>query len=160
MKKILLILSFVGCLFASAFANQLEQPIVQPTNTNDGIYEQTFTVTVISVSSSAVELLVEANNVVNEVCEYFNGSWVDYGLKIYCTLGGDVYTCTAYKITKMACSISGAIKLYLEGDINNATKRILATGAEVWAMSKVGENIKLSPSNMCVSNVNGDKRRQ
>ncbi|MBP5541597.1 MAG: hypothetical protein J6X88_08130 [Bacteroidales bacterium] len=152
MKKILLTISLVGGIMASAFANGPEQPPMASDNPTD----ETITVTVISVSNTAVELLVEANNVVNDVCNYFNGSWVDYGLKIYCSLGGDVYTCTAYKITKMACSISGAIKLYMEGDINNATKRILATGAEVWAMTKMGDKIKLSPSNMCVGNLNSN----
>lgn len=112
----------------------------------------TVKVTVLSASNSVVEFLVEANEVVNEVCNYFDNSWVDVGLSIYCTLGGDIYTCTAYKITKMACSLSGAVKLYMEGDINNATKKILKTGAQVWVMSKAGSQVKLSPSNMCPAN--------
>lgn len=146
MKKILITLAFIGILAFSAFAEEPERPIVPADN-------QPVTVTVLSVSNSAVEFLVEANKVVYEVCDYFNGSWLDTGLKIYCTFGGDVYTCTTYKITKMACSISGAIKLYMEGDINNSLKKILTTGAEIWVMSKAGSKINLAPSsNMCPAN--------
>ena len=152
MKKAFLTIVFIGCYIASTFASQPDNPPFPPANPNEKCNEQPFNVTILSISNSTVELLVEANEVVNEVCEYFNGSWLDTGLKIYCTLGGDVYTCTTYKITKLACSISGAIKLYMEGDINNATKKVLTTGAEIWVMSKVGNKINLSPSNMCPAN--------
>lgn len=152
MKKIIITFAFIGCFIFSAFANEPEKSAVASNTPNEESCEMTVKVTVLSVSNSVVEFLVEANEVVNEVCNYFDNSWVDVGLSIYCTLGGDIYTCTAYKITKMACSLSGAVKLYMEGDINNATKKILKTGAQVWVMSKAGSQVKLSPSNMCPAN--------
>lgn len=146
MKKFFLFFALIGSFTATAFADEPDRSVVPSDN-------QPVEVTVLSVSNSAVEFLVEANNVVYEVCDYFNGSWLDTGLKIYCTFGGDVYTCTTYKITKMACSISGAVKLYMEGDFNNSLKKILTTGAEIWVMSKAGSKINLAPSsNMCPAN--------
>lgn len=96
-------------------------------------------------SNSIVEVLVEANSVVDEFCNAFGGSWLSTGLDLYCTLGGDVYTCSVYKGVMMACSINGAVKLALEGDINNSLKSLLKTSAKLYVMSKVGGKFTLKP---------------
>lgn len=120
MKKLLISLSVI---FASlgAFGNNNEtEPIC------------------IEVQSSAsmMEVLVYANNAVDDLCNYFNGSWVDTGLSIYCSFGGDVYTCTAYRVAKAACSINGAVKLYIEGDISGALRKTISAADAVFKLFK------------------------
>lgn len=146
MKKILIIIVFAGFVITSAFANEPTRTTPSSTFPNDEVYNT-------CASNSTVELLVEANNIVYEICDYFNNSWADVAISVYCSFGGDVYTCTAYKITKIACGISGAVKLYIEGDINNSMKKVLKTGADIWKMTKTGDKkVTLTPSNMCPVN--------
>lgn len=143
-----MMLAFVSCCMGFAVANQPEKIVVSENTTVDSCAIPV-TVTVLSASNSVVDILVEANRVVDDVCNYFDGSWADVALTLYCSFGGDVYTCTAYKIVQAACAITGAVRLYIEGDFNNATKKVLTTGAKIWVMSKAGSKFKLSPSNMC-----------
>lgn len=90
-----------------------------------------------SSSASVAEVLVYANNAVDDFCNYFNGSWVDIGLTVYCSFGGDVYTCTAYKVLQVACTVNGAVKLYIEGDIESAIKKALQGTSKIYTMSKL-----------------------
>lgn len=100
-------------------------------------------------ASSAIEILVEANNAVYDLCNYFNGSWLDTGLTLYCAFNATSTTCLIYYATKATCEFSEVIKLYLEGDFNNATKRALTSGTKIYKLSKTNSGYKLSPSNMC-----------
>lgn len=88
-------------------------------------------------SSTAIELLVKASDAVDELCNYFNGSWADVGLTLYCSFGGDVYTCTAYKVVKAACGINGAIRLTIEGDYEAALKKLLTSSTTVYTVVKI-----------------------
>lgn len=87
--------------------------------------------------ASMMEMLVYANSAVDDMCNYFNGSWVDVGLTVYCSLGGDIYTCTAYKIIQAACTVNGAVKLYIEGDIEGALKRAIQGTTKIYTISKI-----------------------
>ena len=78
-----------------------------------------------STSSTTIEILVKANRYVDDLCNYFGGSLLDSGLKIYCKFGGDVYTCTAYRVVQASCTINGAVKLVIEGDMTGALIRLL-----------------------------------
>ena len=128
---------FLCSLLVSAFASTTEPPMI--VGANGETNEQQLTITVLSASNNFVEILVEKNNAVYEACNYFNGSWMNKGLSLYCKFGGDVYTCTAYKIVSAACHLSGAIKLAIEGDMNGSMKNILSTAVDIWSMSKVDD---------------------
>ena len=134
MKKItMLFLLFAFSL--QTFAN---------TNDNNSNKEQQ-----VSSNASFVEILVEANRAVDDLCNYFEGSWADKGLSLYCSFGGDAYTCTIYKVAKATCSLNGAVRLYLEGDINGSLKKALSGASDIYKISKIGRSeFKLTKSNM------------
>ena len=90
-----------------------------------------------SSESSIMEILVYANSAVDDMCNYFNGSWADLGLTVYCSLGGDIYTCTAYKVIQAACTVNGAVKLYIEGDIGGALKKAVQGATKIYTISKI-----------------------
>ena len=99
-------------------------------------------------STVTYEVLVYASDVVDDLCNYFQGSWLDYGLKIYCRFGGDVVVCTTYKIVSVACGLNGVVRLMMEGDYNNAFKRILSTSSDIFSLIKENGNFVLqSPIN-------------
>lgn len=94
--------------------------------------------------SSTIEILVKASDAVDEFCNYFNGSWVDTGLTLYCAFGGDVYTCTAYKVVRAACGINGAVRLAIEGDYEAALKKLLTSSTTVYSIIKVAGEFHLT----------------
>lgn len=150
------LIALVGFSMMSTFANPSQYQNDPPTSADEKLIELPVTVRVISESNGTLELLVEANRVVDEVCDYFNGSWLDTGLRIYCTFNGASAECLAYRIVKAACGINGAIRLYIEGNYNDATKKLLTTGADIWKMVMVGntveKGVKLVKSGMCMAN--------
>ncbi|MDR0969562.1 MAG: hypothetical protein LBM67_03375 [Lentimicrobiaceae bacterium] len=90
-------------------------------------------------STTVYEVLVYANSAVNDLCDYFGGSMLDYGLNIYCKYGGDIYICTAYKVVSVACTINGAVKLVIDGAttdqaldwaLNQAKNKVLKLASE------------------------------
>ena len=93
-----------------------------------------------STSSTTIDILVSANQYVDDLCNYFDGSLADYGLKIYCKFGGDVYTCTAYKVVKYACAVNGAVRLYIEGDTDAALIRLFNGFSPVKVYNLTKEN--------------------
>lgn len=104
-----------------------------------------------SYNTSTIEILVKANKAVDELCNYFEGTWVDTGLAIYCKLGGDFFTCTAYKVVKATCGINGAVRLYIEGDTSSALKRLLKSSTDVYLLTKLNRSeyeISEQPTNM------------
>lgn len=127
MKKILLYSLFFFCfsLIASAENKQSDNFVVEITNiekTVKGTY--------------AIELLVKANEAVDQACDWFNGSWADVGLTVYCTFNKASYVCTAYKIVKGACHVNGAVKLMIEGDWNNAIKQSVIQASKIYKFTK------------------------
>lgn len=136
MKKLLVL--FLGLsLILPSFANNHNKEIVVENKTS----------VLSNSSSSVVDLLVYANQAVDDLCNYFNGSWVDVGLTLYCTFGGDVYTCTAYKVVQATCVGSEAVRLYIEGDIEGAIKKTLQGSAKIYSVSKIGGKFKISEKN-------------
>lgn len=95
-------------------------------------------------SSSTIEILVKASDAVDEFCNYFNGSWVDTGLTLYCTFFNDVYTCTAYKVVRAACGINGAVRLAIEGDYEAALKKLLTSSTTVYSIVKIAGEFHLT----------------
>ena len=95
-------------------------------------------------SASAIEILVKASDAVDELCNYFNGSWLDTGLTLYCNFGGDVYTCTAYKVVRAACGINGAVRLAIEGDYETALKKLLTSSTTVYSIVKIAGEFHLT----------------
>lgn len=139
MKKILFLLAFVGGLSFPLLANQ---PYNTPNNENEEpnavSSESTIKVTVLSVSSTSMELLVEASDALDEFCNYFDNSWVDVGLTVYCTFAGTgVYgECIIYKAVKAMCGINGVVRLSMQGDISGAIKRGIKTGTQIYSIVK------------------------
>lgn len=89
--------------------------------------------------ASVIDILVYANSAVDDLCNQFNGSWVDTALTVYCSFGGDIYTCTAYKIVQAACTVNGAVRLVIEGDTSAALKKILVGSTKVYSVSKIAD---------------------
>lgn len=156
MKKIMMFIASIGFSMMPTFAHQSQYKENPPTFVDEKVIELPVIVTVISETNGTLELLVEANRVVDEVCDYFNGSWLDTGLKIYCTFNGASAECLVYRIVKATCGINGAVRLYIEGNYNDATKKLLTTGADIWKMVMVGntvdKGVKLIKSGMCAAN--------
>ncbi len=131
MKKILLMLSLA--LFSiNAFAGNSETSVEIENLAED---------------SRVIEVLVEANAALDDLCDYFSGSWADTGLKIYCTFNKASAVCLAYKIVKVTCTINGAVRLSIEGDWNGAIKQSLIGATEVYVLSKTSSrSFELKPS--------------
>ncbi len=122
MKKILVSLSILLASLNALGNNNEAEPIYAESQT----------------TASVMEVLVYANNAVDDFCDYFSGSWADVGISVYCKfLGGDVFTCTAYRVVKAACGINGAIKLYIEGDISGALRKTISAADAIYNLSKI-----------------------
>lgn len=138
MKKLFLLFAFLGCLTYPLLANQPYNPPINENeiigNTDDG----TIKVTILSVSSTTMELLVEASDALDDFCNYFDNSWVDVGLTVYCTFAGTgVYgECIIYKAVKAMCGINGVVRLSMQGDISGAIKRGIKTGTQIYSIVK------------------------
>ena len=139
MKKFFLFFALLGGLSFSVLANN---PYNTPISGNDEptavSSEGTMKVTVVSVSSTSMELLVEASNALDEFCNYFEGSWDDVGLTVYCTFAGTgVYgECIIYKAVKAMCGINGVVRLTMQGDISGAIKKGIKTGTQIYSIVK------------------------
>lgn len=132
MKKILLVIA-IFAISTAAFSKR-------NTNNNSVIgMESSVSITNVDATNGVIDILVKANAAADDLCNYFNGSWVDTGLTLYCTFGGDLYTCTAYKVVQAACTINGAVRLSIQGDYNAAMKKALGGAAKVYTVSKVGQ---------------------
>lgn len=148
MKKIIL---FVLILGSFTIVNANSNLCIVNSNTTQnivGIDDSTMvSIEVLSVSTDLVEILVKASDAAYDLCDYFSGSWLDAGLTVYCAFGGDVYTCTAYKIVQAACAVNGAIRLSLQGDISGTLKQLLYTSAKLYAVSKMSGKFYIKPAN-------------
>lgn len=144
MRKILLCFFLLGA-FISVHANNNEVSNLQNSKieTDESL---TVSIEIVSVSNDLVDILVYASDAAAELCDYFSGSWLDAGLTVYCAFGGDVYTCTAYKVVQAACAINGAIRLSLQGDISATLKQLLYTSAKIYAVSKVSQKFYIQPA--------------
>ena len=91
------------------------------------------------LEASVIDILVYANSAVDDLCNRFNGSWADTALTVYCSFGGDIYTCTAYKIVQAACSVNGAVRLMIEGDASAALKKMLSGATKIYSVSKISD---------------------
>lgn len=153
MKKVCLLFALIGCISFSGVANQTnncpiienEKPIVISSN------ESTIKVTVLSVSSTTMELLVEASDALNDFCNYFDNSWVDVGLTVYCTFAktGVYGECIIYKAVKAMCGLKGVVRLSMEGDISNAIKMGLKTGTQIYSIAKQSRTAFAISEAMC-----------
>ena len=94
---------------------------------SNNVNEESFLVEINVVESSSgssmMEIIVKANKAVDDMCNYFDNSWVDKGLSVYCKFNKTSAACVAYNVTKAVCAINGAVKLYIEGDISSAIIR-------------------------------------
>ena len=124
MKKLLMTLTILA-MSVVAFANETESVSASSLMASNS-----------SNSTTVYEMLVYTTDVVDDLCNYFNGSWLDTGLNVYCKFGGDVYTCTAYKVVSVACGINGVVKLSLQGDYNEALKKALNTSTKIFNVKK------------------------
>lgn len=138
MKKIIFTLMMILCTSSFSFAQ---------TSTEN--YSSNDLLAYTPPASSAIEILVEANDAVYDLCNYFNGSWADTGLTLYCVFNKTSTVCLVYYAAKATCYFSEVFKLYIEGDFNNALKRTLTTAADVYKLTKTSNGYILSPSNMC-----------
>ena len=134
------------------FANQPYKTSIngneEPTADNSG---STIKITVISVSSTSMELLVEASDALDEFCNYFEGSWADVGLTLYCAFAGTgVYgECIIYKAVKAMCGINGVVRLTMQGDISSAIKKGIKTGTQIYSIVKQSRTAFAISEAMC-----------
>ena len=152
MKKILFLFALVGCLSSPLLANQpYNTPISENEEPNAVSSESTIKVTVLSVSSTSMELLVEASNALDEFCNYFEGSWVDVGLTVYCTFAGTGVhgECIIYKAVKAMCGINGVVRLTMQGDISGAIKKGIKTGTQIYSIVKQSRTAFAISEAMC-----------
>lgn len=149
MKKIILILALIGCFTSPIFANQPANP---PTNEGEEpVTVGTLKVTVLSVSSTSMELLMEASDALNDFCNYFDNSWVDVGLTVYCTFAktGVYGECIIYKAVKAMCGINGVVRLTMQGDISGAIKKGIKTGTQIYSIVKQSRTAFAISEAMC-----------
>ena len=154
-KKIFLVVLFC-CTAFSLFAKQPENPPYDETKETSEIIG---TVTVLSVSSTSIELLIEASDALNDFCNYFENSWADVGISLYCTFAGTgVYgECIIYKAFKAMCGINGVVRLTMEGDISNAIKRGIKTGTQIYSIVKQSQKAFALSELMCRSDYEKNK---
>ena len=138
MKKILVCLSML-LLSANVFANNSESGTSVMTQ---------------SQGNGAIEVLVKANAAVDDLCDYFNDSWANTGLRIYCTFNKASMVCVAYRVVKVTCAVNGAVRLMIEGDWNGAIKQSLAGATDLYQLTKrSGNSYELTPvRNSCPVN--------
>jgi len=148
MKKAILFMIILGFIISvNANNNSFSMYRHSIQNTEESDDSTTVSIEILSVSSDMVEILVKASDAAYELCNYFSGSWLDAGLTLYCAFGGDVYTCTAYKVVQAACAVNGAIRLSLQGDISGTLKQLLYTSAKLYAVSKSASKFYITPAN-------------
>lgn len=140
MKKLCLLLALIGCISFSGVANQANHYLINENAEPTEVFsnEATIKVTILSTSSTAMELLVEASDALNDFCNYFDNSWADVGLTVYCAFAGTgVYgECVVYRAVKAMCGLNGVVRLTMEGDISNAIKKGLKTGTQIYSIVK------------------------
>lgn len=89
----------------------------------------------ICADNDTLTVFVQASNTVDELCSYFEDSWVDIGLSIYCNTPAGAATpttCTVFKVVKYICVSNDIIQLTIEGDFNGAAKQVVKqTGEEI-----------------------------
>ena len=128
MKKIL-ILSIIAMLSISAFATN---PPSEQQESDDVMYVQ-----VLEANSKFIDVLVYANSVVDEFCDLLSRKDVSVSVGLYCAFMPENPMCWAYGVAMAACSVKGAVELYIEGDFNNAILETLSASTRVYKMSKV-----------------------
>ena len=131
MKKLFLVLVAI-CLSTFSYANNA--------NDESESFMVEISITEVSSGSSMMEIIVKANSVVDEMCNYFDDSYVDKALSLYCKFNKTSAVCTAYNITKGVCAINGAIKLYIEGDISSAILRAVDGASKLYSVSKLSRS--------------------
>lgn len=87
--------------------------------------------------SSMMEIIVKANKAVDDMCNYFDNSWVDKGLSVYCKFNKTSAVCVAHSVTKAVCAINGAVKLYIEGDISSSIIKAIDGVSKIYSVSKL-----------------------
>lgn len=152
MKKILLLFAFLGCIAFTVSANHPDNP---PIDDNEGVLsdncEGSIKVTFLSATSTTMELLVEASDALNDFCNYFDNSWADIGLSVYCTFAktGVYGECIIYKAFKAMCGINGVVRLTMEGDISGAIKKGIKTGTQIYSIVKQSRTAFAITEAMC-----------
>lgn len=113
----------------SAFATN--PPIEQQEN-EDVMYVQ-----ILEANSNYIDILVYANSVVDEFCDFLSRKDISVSVGLYCAFMPENPMCWAYGVAMAACSVKGAVELYIEGDFNNAILETLSASTKVYKMSKV-----------------------
>lgn len=149
MKKILVFFALLSCITSPILANQSINPSIS--DNEEPINTGTLKVTVLSVSSTSMELLIEASDALDDFCNYFDNSWVDVGLTVYCTFAktGVYGECIIYKAVKAMCGLNGVVRLTLEGDISGAIKKGIKTGTQIYSIAKQSRTAFAISEAMC-----------
>ena len=125
-----MILSIIAMLSISAFATN---PPSGQQESDDVVYVQ-----VLEANSKFIDVLVYANSVVvDEFCDLLSRKDVSVSVGLYCAFMPENPMCWAYGVAMAACSVKGAVELYIEGDFNNAILETLSASTRVYKMSKV-----------------------
>ncbi len=101
--------------------------------------------------SDTIKVLVEISDTVDELCSYFDNSWADIGLSIYCKTPGAAatpITCTTFMVVDAICVANGIIQLSIEGDWEGVAKEVVKEmGAEiVYRLIGTSAGYKLEPA--------------
>ena len=152
MKKIVSLLVLLGCMCVTLLANHpYNPPIIATEDSCDVTCEGTICVTVLSVSSTTMEVLVDWSNDLDAFCDYFNDSWLDAGLTLYCAFAGTgVYgECIIHRVIKATCGLNKVFLLTMQGDISSAIKQGLKTGAQIYSIAKQSDKVFTLTEAMC-----------
>lgn len=128
MKRILLL--FVVCFFT------LQSDIYAGNNNECIETSEIYTIHSSSTGLTTYEILVYATDIVDDLCNSFNGSALDAGLSIYCKFVPGSTTCLVYKAVSVACGINGTVRLVLKGEYNAALYKAVITASKTFTVTK------------------------
>lgn len=94
---------------------------------------------VLEANSSFIDILVSANKAVDNFCAYINRSDVSTVFLI-CAFIPETPVCAVYEVASIACSVKGAVELYIKGDFTRAVIETLTASAKVYQMTQVNMN--------------------
>lgn len=128
MKKIL-VLCLMILLSLGSFATN---PPIERQENDAVVYIQ-----IVEANSKYIDILVYANSIVDEFCDLLSRKDVSVSVGLYCAFMPENPMCWTYGVAMAACSVKGAVELYIEGDFNNAILETLSASTRVYKMSKV-----------------------
>lgn len=128
MKKLLLF-SIMAMLVSNALATNL--------NTEDPENNEYICFKIVEVTGTTMAIDVYENSVVDEFCNFLKRKDIAASVSLWCAFMPNNPVCLAYGVSMAACQVYGAVRLYIEGDFNNAVIETINASTKVYKMSKI-----------------------